>query len=232
MALRKPIAPDAKFGRVDQGVDYSQKDAYKAVGAGVVTKITHNVVGGTNTGIYYRLDHPITINGRRYQELYIWHTTPLVNVGDRVKAGTPLMTGGSAELGFAENGSPVAPLEGGLGAGTKASQAGQDFLAFAKKGANQTPDYSKGNALTNLAAAQTGASGAPPTPVYAPPSPPPPTAIGLPGPSVPTPGGVDSAVGARRDDTTSLWNQVAQGDFISPETQAMLRNAQMATGLQ
>lgn len=228
---RKPIDHDAKFGRVDQGVDYSQKGPYRAVGPGVVTRIAPNSVqGGTGTALYYRLDHPITVNGHTYQEFYIWHTSPLVNEGDRVKAGTPLMSGGSAELGFAKDAAPVGKLVGGFGKGTKPTDAGKDFLAFAKKGAAGAPDYSLSN-LTGTAAANQVAPTATSAPaaVTAPVSPAPPTALATPAPDVQLPGSVDYTISPHHE-VASMWQQAAQGPLVSPETQQMVRNAQLSTG--
>lgn len=139
-----PFDPDAKFGRIDQGVDVNQSGPYRAVGSGKVYKISKgHVVGGTNIGLYYHLDHPIVVNGRTYRDIYIWHTTPLVKVGARVKAGQPLMSGGAAEMGFASGGGPVSPLIGGLGPKTKPGQAGRDFYSFWKNGANSTAGRDK-----------------------------------------------------------------------------------------
>jgi hypothetical protein len=228
LPVSKPVAPDAKFGRVDQGVDYSQKGPYRAVGPGVVTRIApHSVQGGTGIGLYYRLDHPITVNGRTYQELYIWHTSPLVNVGDRVKAGTPLMSGGSAELGFAQNSAPVAPLVGGFGAKTQPTSAGKDFLAFAKKGAAHTPDYSLGNLTGTAAANQTSAPLA--SSVVPPPSVVPPTAPQAVGVDVQLPGSVAYTITPHQQ-AAQLWEQAASGDFVSPETQQLLANAKIVGG--
>jgi len=79
--------------------------------------------------VYYQLDHPVTVDGRTYHQAYVAETNPLVQPGDKVKAGQPIAGGGGAELGFLINGQPP-PLVGGLGAGTQPTQGGKDFLAF------------------------------------------------------------------------------------------------------
>lgn len=127
-----PVAQDYKFGRIDQGVDISQSSPYVSPGAGTVVRIG-KVAGGTNLGVYVKLDHAVSVNGRNYPGIYVWHTSPLVKPGQRVQAGQPIMSPGSAEVGFATaNGSPVAPLVGGLGEGTKPTSPGQDMLSFFK----------------------------------------------------------------------------------------------------
>ncbi len=57
---------------------------------------------------------------------------------------------------------------------------------------------------------------------------PPPTTLGVPQPEVPMPGSTDYSV-QPHNEQASLWGQVAQGDLVSPETQAMLRNATLST---
>jgi hypothetical protein len=59
---------------------------------------------------------------------------------------------------------------------------------------------------------------------------PPPTALGVPGPDVQLPGSVDYTV-EPHNEQAALWGQVAQGDLVSPETQAMVRNAQLSSGV-
>lgn len=129
-----PIGKNASFERVDQGVDWMQAEPYVAVANGRVTAITRGWHGGTGIGVYITLDHPITVNGRTYSQVYYAELRPLVKVGQRVRAGQPVVAGGAGELGFAANNGPVAPLTGGLGAGTQASVAGHDFLALATGG--------------------------------------------------------------------------------------------------
>ena len=126
-----PISKGATFERVDQGVDYSQSAPYVAVGDGVVSAVTGGWHGGTGLGVYITLDHPITVNGRTYDQILYAELKPLVRQGERVKAGQAVAAGGAGELGFAHDNGPVAPLVGGLGAGTQQSVAGHDFLDLA-----------------------------------------------------------------------------------------------------
>ena len=42
------------------------------------------------------------------------------------------------------------------------------------------------------------------------------------------PGSTDYSI-TPHNEPASLWGQVAQGDLVSPETQAMLRNATLST---
>ena len=131
-----PVAHDAKFARVDQGVDYQQARPYVAMGDGVVYALGRGFKGGTGQAVYIKLDHPITVNGRTYDEIYYAETTPMVKVGQHVKAGQAVASGGAAELGFAQGASPMAPLVGGYGAGTQASVQGHDFLDVVQKNPN------------------------------------------------------------------------------------------------
>lgn len=107
-----------------------------AVGDGRVSAISRGWHGGTGIGVYITLDHPITVNGRTYSQVYYAELQPLVKVGQRVRAGEPVVAGGAGELGFASNNGPVAQLAGGFGAGTQASVAGHDFLDLAQGNKN------------------------------------------------------------------------------------------------
>lgn len=127
-----PIRKGATFERVDQGVDWSQAEPYVAIADGKVTAISRGWHGGTGIGVYITLDHPITVNGRTYDQVYYAELRPLVKVGQRVHAGEAVVAGGAGELGFAHNNGPVAPLTGGFGAGTQSSVAGHDFLDLAQ----------------------------------------------------------------------------------------------------
>lgn len=131
-----PVGKGASFERVDQGVDWSQAEPYVAVANGRVSAITRGWHGGTGIGVYITLDHPITVNGRTYSQVYYAELRPLVKVGQRVRAGQAVVAGGAGELGFASNNGPVAPLAGGFGAGTQASVAGHDFLDLAQGNKN------------------------------------------------------------------------------------------------
>jgi len=126
-----PIIQNATFERIDQGVDYSQVEPYVALGAGIVERISTGWAGGTGKAVYVKLNNPITIGGRTYTGYYVAETNPLVQVGQKVRVGQEIASGGAAELGFLINGAPT-PLQGGLGAGTKPTQAGTDFYYFVK----------------------------------------------------------------------------------------------------
>jgi hypothetical protein len=225
LAVRvRPISKNAKYARVDQGVDYEQSENYVSVGSGTVIRIApHSFAGGTGDSVYIRLDKPIKVNGRTYNEVYYAEQTPLVSLGQKVKAGQPVMKGGGAELGFADNGHPVAPLQGGLGAGTQDTQAGHDFLAFVNGKGTQS------NTVSHSAPSDTQ-TGTDSIPTVLPPQ-------AIPAPSdsfigssqgVQMPGSVSYTIDPAH--VTSLWQQAATSDFVSPETQAMLQNAQLAAG--
>ena len=127
-----PITKSAQFERVDQGVDYSQTTPYKSIGSGIVRQIDTGWAGGTGKAVYIDLDNPVQIGNRKYTGFYTAETNPLVSVGQRVEAGQPIASGGAAEIGFLINGRPT-PLQGGLGASTRPTQAGTDFLNFVRQ---------------------------------------------------------------------------------------------------
>ena len=226
-----PITKQAKFARVDQGVDYQQTSPYMSIGDGTVIGIGHGWAGGTGIGVYVRLDKPITVNGTTYKDFYIAERNPLVKVGDKVKAGQALTDGGSAELGFANGTSPYAPLEGGLGAGTKPSQAGADFLTLV-----HSLGYSQGQSAPPVASTPT------PTPTQKQPQ----DMSGLnselannianigqqglaPLAEAPTTGQVDTSfqpTGAAQSAPYSTWQQIASQGPVSQDT---LRLAQLAS---
>jgi len=128
-AYSSPISSGAKFERIDQGVDYQQSGSYTALGSGIVTKIATGWAGGTGQAVYIKLDNPITIGNQTYDGYYYAETTPLVRLNQKVNVGQPIASGGSAEIGFLVNGEPT-PLQGGLGASTKPTQAGNDFYSL------------------------------------------------------------------------------------------------------
>ena len=226
MAVRvSPIGPNAKFARIDQGVDWNQSEPYRAIGSGTVVKIDHGFTGiapGDDWGIYIVLDHPVSVNGRTYSEVYYAETAPLVKLNQRVKAGQPVSQGGAAEIGFAHNGAPVAALVGGLGAGTQKSSAGQDFYDFVTHAhtATNTPqptyqpptDTGSTQGFTSVPPPSQAGFGAEP--------------VGLPNTSSPTSGNPLNPI-----DVAALWRQTAQpASLVSPETQQLLQNALMAAG--
>jgi len=224
-----PIGKNAKYARIDQGVDWSQSEPYKAVGSGTVVKISHGFVGmepGDDWGVYIVLDHPITVNGRTYGEVYYAETKPLVRVNQRVKAGQPVTVGGAAEIGFARNGTPVSQPIGGIGSGTKPSQAGQDFYDFVTHAhtVTNTPQP------TPMAPGDQVQPNGQQQPTIVPPvqqALPNEMSIGAPGASLP--GSVSYTT--HPVEAAQLWQQVADStDVLSPDTQQLLNNAQMAAG--
>lgn len=135
--IASPYPFGAPVGRVDQGVDYSRpyKGPVYAIGDGVVYKIdpVGSKAWGGGGAIYYQLDNPVRVNGRIYSQVYTAETGRiLVSVGDRVKRGQQIAftASGWQESGFAKGGGPLAPVIGGLGAGTQPTQAGRDFLTL------------------------------------------------------------------------------------------------------
>lgn len=123
----------AAYGRVDQGVDVHQGGAYGALAAGKITRIG-SIAGGSNKVVYDQFNRPVTIGGRTYTGEYVGETAPIAHLGQHVTAGQSLAGGGSAEVGLTagtgKNIHPAGPLIGGLGAGTKQTQAGKDMLAI------------------------------------------------------------------------------------------------------
>lgn len=124
---QSPLMSTAAYARIDQGVDYSQSQPYTALATGTVEDVVSSWAGGTGKAVYVKMNTPVVVNGRTYQEYYVAETTPLVSKGQRIRVGQQIASGGAAELGFLINGKP-ATLVGGLGAGTKPTQAGQDFF--------------------------------------------------------------------------------------------------------
>lgn len=221
--MASPIAPNAQYERVDQGVDYTQSTPYRAVGSGVVYHVGSGFVGGTGQSVYIRLDKPIVVNGRSYREVYYAETKPLVKVGQRVKEGQPVAGPGAAELGFASGGGPAAPLVGGLGAGTQPSQQGQDFYTFV---------HGAPPASTAVAAVPAGSPLAVGSPQQAPADAQIPTVVppaqGAFAPDVELPGTQQYTLG--QPVVSDLWRQVNQGSFVSPEALMLGQNAQIGGG--
>lgn len=138
-----PVTSAAKFGRVDQGIDITQRTPFLAAASGVVSYIDRNFWRGT-PAVYITLDNPVTINGRTYTQLYYSETPALVNVGQRVRAGQPISAPGTAEIGFANNNLPAA--HGHYVEGQKTVE-GQDFASalanvLYRNPADITPDTS------------------------------------------------------------------------------------------
>ena len=223
-----PVSKNVTFERVDQGVDYMQSTPYVAVGDGVVSAITGGWRGGTGLGVYITLDHPITVNGRTYDQVYYAELHPLVKQGQRVKMGQPIAAGGAGELGFAHDNGPVAPLVGGYGAGTKPSQAGHDFLDLAsghhlvlvQTGAapdiqTATASFHEKQAIPRSEGGGIGFSDLPPVED---------TSLG-PQESLTQEG----AMGLSSFQASDIWQQLANEQNASPETRTLAANAQQLT---
>ena len=127
---QSPPPSIGKFERVDQGVDYMASQPVGAVGSGTIESISKGMAGGTGYIIKERLDKPVSVNGRTYSQVYYSEENPLVKAGQRVGLNQAVMQAGGNEFGFLNQNGQMAPLIGGLGAGTKPTQMGQDFLSF------------------------------------------------------------------------------------------------------
>jgi hypothetical protein len=123
-----PFAASAglQVGRIDQGVDYTSTSPYTALAAGTVVYIDPNFWQGT-PAVYEKLDTPVTVDGRTYDEIYYSETPALVHTGQRLAPGQPVIGPGSAEIGFAQGNLPAAHAIYHEG---DATQAGQDFNAY------------------------------------------------------------------------------------------------------
>jgi hypothetical protein len=127
--LADPV-PDSSFARVDQGTDYVSREPVRALADGVIVSHGGGMAGGTGDIIRQRFDHPVQVRGRTYYGAYYSEQQPLVQPGQHVKAGEPVMAAGSNEVGFLVGPNlAMPPLVGGLGAGTQPTQPGQDFEA-------------------------------------------------------------------------------------------------------
>lgn len=142
-------------------------------------------------------------------EFYYAHLSRLiVKAGEHVHAGQLLgysgVANGVAHLHLA---SKYGDPRSSFGASSPAPQQAQD---------SSTPDLSGGGEV--------------PT-VSAPPGQAPPTALGTPGPDVEMPGSVDYSLTPNHA-AYGLWQQAAQGTLVSPDTIAMVKNAQLSAGVQ
>jgi hypothetical protein len=145
-----------QFGRIDQGIDVTSYLPYAALAPGTVVYVDPNFWQGT-PAVYEKLDTPITVGGRSYDEIYYSETPALVRVGERLAPGTPVIAAGSAEIGFARGNLPAA--HGKYHEGT-ATQAGLDFQAYLTRGSAQgTSDPVLFQLGSPAATFQTGSSG-------------------------------------------------------------------------
>jgi hypothetical protein len=127
-----PLATTAglQFGRVDQGVDLTSSHPYPALAAGTVVYIDPNFWQGT-PAVYEKLDAPIVVGGHSYDEIYYSETQALVQVGQRLVPGQPVIGAGSAEIGFASGHLPAAHAIYREGYDTP---AGHDFYTYLTAG--------------------------------------------------------------------------------------------------
>lgn len=119
-----------QFERIDQGVDYVSSRPYQALAAGTVVYIDPNFWQGT-PAVYEKLDTPVTVNGRTYDEIFYSETQALVHLGQRVVPGQAVIGPGAAELGFAQGNLPAAHAVYHEGDQTT---AGHDFFSYVSAG--------------------------------------------------------------------------------------------------
>jgi hypothetical protein len=121
---------DLQYGRVDQGVDLTSSHPYTALASGTVVYIDPNFWQGT-PAVYEKLDTPIVVGGRSYDEIYYSETQALVHTGQRLAPGQPVIGPGSAEIGFAKGNLPAAHAIYHEGDDTP---AGHDFYTYLTAG--------------------------------------------------------------------------------------------------
>ena len=119
-----------QFGRVDQGVDLTSSQPYAALAPGTVVYIDPNFWQGT-PAVYEKLDTPIVVGGRSYDEIYYSETGALVHTGQRLVPGQPVIGPGSAEIGFGSGNLPAAHAIYHEGDDTL---AGHDFYTYLTAG--------------------------------------------------------------------------------------------------
>jgi Transglycosylase SLT domain len=129
-AVPFPATAGLQFGRIDQGVDLTSSHPYTALAAGTVVYIDPNFWQGT-PAVYEKLDTPIVVGGRSYDEIFYSETRALVHVGERLVPGQPVIGPGSVELGFASGNLPAAHSVYHEGNQTL---AGQDFYTYLTAG--------------------------------------------------------------------------------------------------
>jgi hypothetical protein len=126
---------------IDQGVDFDPKGPVRAIAAGRIYHVSgphaFKTPFGPGEAVYEHLDHPITIHGHTYYNVYYAEQTALVKVGHRVRAGQVVMSGGEDELGFARRdmSSPgpqgqLTVVHGPHGRYSEPTTEGKDFYAF------------------------------------------------------------------------------------------------------
>lgn len=221
-----PVAAGTRTMREDQGQDYQGTPGQPVVAIGNATvDAVKKDPGGFGRVVYYTLqDGPYA-----GQQIYVGHAQPTVKPGQHVNAGDPVATllekplgnatgPGWAEIGLAKGGQP----EYGM------SDGGANFQrlirnAAASKALLTDPAANPAAPVPVAAPAQAPAGLALPVPVVPPSTPDVPqaaAAVALPG-----------SVTILPHQTAQLWQQVATQDMmISPDTQALFKNAQLAAG--
>ena len=126
------------FGRVDQGVDVTSSSPFTALAAGTVAYVDPNFWQGT-PAVYEKLDAPIVVDGRAYDEIYYSETRALVQVGQRLVPGQAVIAPGSAEIGFASGELPAAHAIYHEGDATLAGHDFYTYLTAGNPGGGSTP---------------------------------------------------------------------------------------------
>lgn len=217
--------------RSDQGQDYQGTPGghVVAIGRARVDAVKADP-DGFGVAIYYTLlDGPA-----KGQQIYVGHAKPTVRAGQVVQAGQPVATllqsslgnaagiPGWTEIGLAKGGAPMY-------SGTSGGPPLQKLLRGAA--AAQNGDYTKASPQP-VVPQQPSAEVVPA--VSAPADVPPPNAAPTPEPDVELPGSVGYTLDPFQSyrQAADLWQQVAASDFVSPETQQLLSNANLASGVQ
>lgn len=131
MKLCSPYTADAPLGRVDAGVDYARPyyGPIFAIADCAVTDIVKvgTVAWGGLGRVKFKLDHPITVNGRTYQTWYSAEAGHYpVKAGQHFKAGD--------QVAFTQSGWQESGFVGSQSFNEQApTREGQDFLAFVKQ---------------------------------------------------------------------------------------------------
>lgn len=134
-----PCSNDLVYGRNDQGLDVVSNHDFLAMKAGTISDLTHGWAGGTDIGLYLTFDAPLKVLGRTYKQQYIAEGTPIVKLGDHVKAGKHLVQPGSIEFGFWPS-----PPNGPIGKDTKPNQESWDFAWALRELGIDVPDSALG----------------------------------------------------------------------------------------
>jgi hypothetical protein len=211
--------------RADQGRDYQGKPGQKVVAIGRArVDAVKDDPGGFGKVVYYTLlDGP-----SKGQQIYVGHAVPAVRKGQVVAAGAPVATLGKKGLGNAA--ALTGWVEVGLARGGVPMFKSPDGARPLEKLLRGAAAYTAPATTDAVAQAAPAVAQAFDTNLNAPVSPAPPTALQTPQPDVQLPGSVDYTISPHHE-VASLWQQAAQGQFVSPETQQLLTNAQLSAGV-